>query len=260
MIASLPMYERPETAAANDRFWQAIRRNLCAGETPPPRALPQALSRGGDLWRQWLSPDLLLSQTCGFPYRARLHGKVALVGTPILGLPGLPPGYYCSVMLTRRADARTGLADFAEAVLAYNEPMSQSGWAAPQTEAERLGFAFTRTLQTGSHRASALAVADGRADIAAIDALTWKMIRRWDSCATSLSVIGETAPTPTLPYISARGADTGALLNAIGAALDGLDPGDRDILGLTGITFLGADRYLGIPTPPAPAAKSIDAP
>ena len=25
MIAALPMYDRPETAAANDRLWQAMR-------------------------------------------------------------------------------------------------------------------------------------------------------------------------------------------------------------------------------------------
>ena len=31
MIASLPMYDRPETAAANDRLWQGVRERLGQG-------------------------------------------------------------------------------------------------------------------------------------------------------------------------------------------------------------------------------------
>jgi hypothetical protein len=29
----------------------------------------------------WLSPELYLSQTCGLPYRAALHGQVQLIAT-----------------------------------------------------------------------------------------------------------------------------------------------------------------------------------
>ena len=62
MIASLPMYDRPETAAANDRLWQGVRTRLGEG--------PEHLVRAGDPWEHWQSPDLLLSQTCGLPFRS----------------------------------------------------------------------------------------------------------------------------------------------------------------------------------------------
>jgi hypothetical protein len=176
MIASLPMYDRPETAGANDRLWAGVARALAARGI----AAPAALDRTTGMWEAWLSPDLLLSQTCGLPYRTRLHGQVALVATPVYDLPGTPPGHYHSVLVARRDDARRRFADFDGATLAYNDADSQSGWAAPMGRGGRSRDRLRRTLATGAHRASARAVAEGTADIAAIDALTWRMIRRWD--------------------------------------------------------------------------------
>lgn len=244
-LASLPMYDRPETAAANDRFWQAIRNRLGHG--------PDTLTRTGELWDHWLSPDLLLSQTCGYPYRAKLHGQVTLIGTPDYGLPGCPPGHYCSVFVARANDHRTTPADFAEAPFAYNEPLSQSGWAAPQNHAASQGFTFTNTIQTGGHALSARAVAEGRADIAALDALTWALIQRHDPFATTLREIARTEPTPVLPYITALTRDPGPLFDAISAAIADLSPDDRDTLSLRGLVRLPADAYLAIPNPPPPA-------
>ena len=64
MIASLGMYDRTETAAANDRLWAGIRDGLRARGI----AAPEALTRGdGAYWPAWQAPDLVLSQTCGFP-------------------------------------------------------------------------------------------------------------------------------------------------------------------------------------------------
>ncbi|MEQ9260442.1 MAG: PhnD/SsuA/transferrin family substrate-binding protein [Roseovarius sp.] len=246
MIASLPMYDRPETRAANERYWQAIRAELGFG--------PEGLTHGGDLWAHWEAPDLLFSQTCGYPYRARLHGHVTLVGTPDYGLEGCGPGEYCSVFVVRADDPRTELADFAAARFAYNEPLSQSGWAAPQNHAAGLGFAFSNTQQTGGHRFSAEAVAEGRADIAAIDALTWRMIRRYDGFAADLRELAHTAPTPVLPYITRKGQPPEPLFAAIEAAIARLDEDTRQTLCLEGLVAIPAEAYLAIPNPPAPAS------
>ena len=120
MIASLPMYDRPETATANDRFWAAIRSALGFG--------PETLDRAIGLWEAWEHPELLLSQTCGLPYRAHLHGKVSLVGSPDYDLPGCPPGYYNSVLITR-TDQPGDFADLAPRRVAINQSHSQSGCA-----------------------------------------------------------------------------------------------------------------------------------
>jgi ABC-type phosphate/phosphonate transport system substrate-binding protein len=256
MIASLPMYDRPETAGANDSFWTGIARALAARGV----AAPTALDRTTGVWETWLSRDLVLSQTCGLPYRTRLHGQVALVATPVYDLPDTQPGHYYSVLVARRGDTRRRFADFHGATFAYNEAGSQSGWAAPMAEAAAAGIAFGRTQATGAHRASARAVAEGAADLAAIDALTWRMIRRWDDMAAGLKEVDTTAPTPALPWITAATRDPAPLVEALSEALADLSEDVRDTLGLTGAVRIPAADYLAIPNPPPPQARAAHAP
>ncbi|NNF24019.1 MAG: PhnD/SsuA/transferrin family substrate-binding protein [Rhodobacteraceae bacterium] len=249
MIASLPMYDRPETASANDRFWALIREGLGT-------KAPQNLTRDGDVWAQWESPELLLSQTCGLPFGQRLHGRVTLIGSPVHGGLDCPPGQYYSVLVVRTEDDRTNLEDFASARLGYNDELSQSGWAAPWSMAQQRGFAFERGLKTGSHRASARAVAEGRADIAAIDAVSWAMIKRWDGFASALREFGRSPPAPSLPFIAALGRDSEGLRSAITGAISRLEPADRDMLNLTGFTVLPAEEYMALAVPPRPPMDS----
>ncbi len=240
MIASLPMYDRPEIAAANDTLWAGIRQALGYG--------PQTLDRATPVWDVWQSPDLLMSQTCGFPYRTRLHGKVQLVGVPDYGLAHTPAGHYHSVFVVRHDDM-SELAHYAERTFALNDTLSQSGWIAPQLHARQLGFTFRKTMISGSHRESACAVASGRADIAAIDAVSWRLIQTHDGFANNLRVIGQTRPTPGLPLICARGRDATALFSAFCEAVDHLSPNHRKMLGLRGIVAISPDDYLSMPAP-----------
>jgi ABC-type phosphate/phosphonate transport system substrate-binding protein len=247
MIASLPMYDWPEVRAATDTYWQAIRAALGHG--------PADLTRGFDDYiGHWQRPDLLLSQTCGMPYRTRLHGQVTLVGTPDYGLPGCAPGHYCSVLVVNAQDDRAQLSDFTGDIFAYNEGGSQSGWAAPATHAAGRGLRLTRQLATGSHRASLRAVAEGRAAMAAIDAATWELAQQYDPASARLRVLERTAPTPGLPYITARGNDPAPLAAAISAAIASLDASTRAALMLRGVIQIPASTYLAVPTPPPPGA------
>jgi ABC-type phosphate/phosphonate transport system substrate-binding protein len=112
------------------------------------------------------------------------------------------------------------------------------------------GLILRGTLQTGSHRASAAAVADGRADYAAIDAVTWAMIARIDT--PDLHVIGHTAPTPALPFIAGLGTNAAIIFDALDTAIAALSQNDRDTLHLRGITRIPAADYLAVRVPPAP--------
>lgn len=249
MIASLPMYDLPDCRAANDRYWGLIRDGLRGAGI----AAPDTLSRGmPDFMAHWQRPDLVLSQTCGFPFRAVLQGRVTLIGTPDFGLEGCPPGYYQSVFVVRGDDARDGVMAFRDARFAYNEALSQSGWAAPQTHAAGLGFRFKLGVQTGGHALSACAVLEGRADIAAIDAMTWALLQRNDASMAGLRVVGRTEPTPCLPYIAALGAKHRLVFDAVAAAIAGVDAADRKTLGIKRILFIPAVAYLAVPTPAPP--------
>lgn len=248
MIACLPMYDRAETRAANDRLWTLSYEALCAAGI----SAPKRLSRSGDCWEIWQNPDLLLAQTCGLPFRACLHGKVTLVATPVHDLEGCPPGTYCSVIVANHSAKKTDLRDFQGACLAYNDPLSQSGWAAPSALAQRANIRFGAFLETGSHWASAKAVADGAADLAAIDAVTWGMILRYDDFARRLTVVTRTDPTPALPYICARGIDPAAVRHALALAIEALPKEDARRLRLFGLTNVPEEDYLAqaLPAPP----------
>jgi ABC-type phosphate/phosphonate transport system substrate-binding protein len=254
LVATLPMYDWPRVAGATDRFYAHVRDALRAGG----QDAPDALTREDSLWAQWESPGLVFGQTCGMPFRTHLHDKVALVGTPDFALPDAPPGYYYSVFVVRKG-REAPVEAFIDRTLAFNGQDSQSGWAAPQNHAAARGLMpFTHTLHTGAHRLSARAVADGRADIASIDAVTWRFLERLEPELTGqLSVIAQTDPTPGLPYICATGRDLTATRAAVAEAVTTLSAADRADLGLAGFVRIPLSAYLAVPTPPPP---SQDAP
>lgn len=245
--AALPMYARRETAPALDRIWGIIRDAIVARGAALAEDLPDALEAPERLDAHWRAPDLILSQACSLPFRTLLRGKVAYVTTLDYGLPGCPPGHYNSVILTRAGGA-------VEGVLACNSPGSQSGWAAA-AEAIAAGRAMARGhVATGAHLASVQAVAEGRADWAAVDAQSWRMIRRWEPVAGEVEERFRTAPTPGLPLICALGQDAVALAGAVEEAVHLLDAQSRELLGLYGACRLPEADYLALPVPEAPPA------
>lgn len=241
--AALPMYDWPEVRQATDRLWAALREGLHrAGVTGAPRAL----ERAAPAETLWTHPRLMLAQTCGLPFVRGLADRVTLLGAPDYGLPDLAPGYYDSVIVVRETDPRETLAAFRGASVAVNGIDSQSGHAALLHHvaplAARGGFFGTVHL-SGAHAASAAAVARGEADIAALDHVSWRLLRAHRSDAASLRVLMRTEPTPALPLIAARGTDAARHRGAIAEGIAALDGGARDALGLRGFRSFEPEDY-----------------
>lgn len=241
----LGMYDMPALQPVNDRFWALIRHHLGFG--------PNHLNRDRDFWEIWQDPDLVFAQTCGMPYRTRLHGAVNLVGTPDYDLPDCPAGHYCSVFIARKEDDRN-LDRLVEGTFAYNEALSQSGWAAPVTHLSQQNLMPQSLLETGGHALSAQAVAEGRADFASLDALTWLLLQEHTDLGGRLREEARTAPTPALPYITAKDQDPAQVAAAVASAINDLSLADRRALHLRGIINIPAGQYLSVPNPPAPQA------
>lgn len=243
MIAALPMYAFAWTAEAEARLWEGIAGRLREAGIDAPAHLSRV---EGDFLDHWTDPDLLLSQTCGRPYKRHLHGRVNLVGTPDFAVEDCPPGYYRSLVVARADDPRETLHDFATAVFAFNEAGSQSGYAALATEAPEV-LAGPR-LRTGGHRASVEAVGRGEADFASIDAVTFRLLSA-SSATEGLKVIHATTPRPGLPLITNLRQDPAPLHAAVSAAILALAPADRETLGLRGLVRIPAEDYLALPDP-----------
>lgn len=90
---------------------------------------------------------------------------------------------------------------------AYNGQDSMSGIIALTRDLEALGEGldiFSDRIESGSHRASIRAVAEGRADVCAIDCRSWALARCFEPAARDLVVVGWTARRKGLPYIASR--------------------------------------------------------
>lgn len=219
--ASLPMYLA--TPHHVEAFWDRLRVLLAAQGL---RRLPLHLSWPTELPIHWLDPGLLLSQACGYPLVTHLTGRVRLVGTFCYQVPG-SIGHLCRSQLVARAeDPNQSLADFRDGTVAYNSTDSQSGYnslramVAPLAEGGRF---FARAVASGSHLRSVEMVRDGLADIASIDCVSLAGIQaHWPDSSTGLRVIGQSAPYPGLPLITAAGTSDGdlaALRTGLGQAV-----------------------------------------
>ena len=245
MRASLPMYDRPATKDANQRFWNLIRSRLQdLGIDAPAR-----LSTNTEGAEFWTAKDMLFSQTCGMPYRTKLYDKVKIAGTPDYGIENCPPGYYRSVLIKHKSDPRSSLDEFSGKRVALNGFNSQSGFAALADAINNMDTRFSQCLVTGAHANSVAAVADGKADIAAIDIITWRLLAREKDVTEDVEVFAQTDPTPGLPFICNINICAKTVFMAVADAIKALSDSDRELLMLRDIVWINHDAYMSVPTP-----------
>lgn len=240
---AFPMYSlhRPDT----DAFLQAISERLAARGMSASVVWPQE-----PLLSHWQRDTLLLGQTCGFPLVTQLP-DVQTVGCFHYAAPGCDGYRYRSLLVTRRENARQTLADFRGRVVACNSVDSQSGYNALRIMvaplAERGAF-FSSVVLSGSHRQSLVAIAQDKADIAAIDCVTWALLQRHEpALLAGLVVIGLSPLAPGLPLISAKQTPTHTLVQ-LREVLSELvsDPRYRarcDALLITGFSPIAREAY-----------------
>lgn len=187
---------------------------------PDPATLPPDEL---DIQAVWKHPDLLFGQTCWGPMEVGLSPHVRVVGQPdYSAYEGGQGELYSSAIVMRGAGRSTDLpapADGAATIplddirgkrLAFNSHDSMSGLIGLTRDlaarAETPDGLFSELVETGAHRASVAAVAEGRADVAAIDCRSWALIRRFDRHAADVAVVGWTARRKGLPFITALGS------------------------------------------------------
>jgi ABC-type phosphate/phosphonate transport system substrate-binding protein len=249
-VATLPMYDFPEVAAANDALWQGIANGMRARAV----AAPDRLTRGRDLGALWRDPNHVFGQTCGYPYVTSLSEAVVLIATPEYSFPGCDGPMHRSFLVARENDPRRALDSFRGGVAAINSLDSNSGMnlfrasIAPVAAGRKF---FGDVVTTGSHRASLAAIADGFADLAAIDCVSFGLIKRFDPhLVARIAVVAESVASPGLPFIaSAKLPETAiaSIREALFAALS--DPKLSESLaelGIVGARVLPKRAYEGI--------------
>lgn len=203
MIVSLPMYN---VSPRLQREYEASLAQLLADagireETP--------VLREPELPALWHRPDLLLGQTCGYPYVSFLRGVVNLIATPCFDFPGCEGSDYSSVIVTRAVDGVGSLAEARGLTAAVNDRHSNSGMNVLRHAVAPLardGRFFGAVKWTGAHAASLRAVREGEADIAAIDCVTFGYLRQESpDSLQGIRVLQHSPSSPGLPLVAARG-------------------------------------------------------
>jgi ABC-type phosphate/phosphonate transport system substrate-binding protein len=246
-IASLPMYDWPEIRWANDALWSAIALRLAEAGMEVPSHLDRSRAHD-DVWRD---PDLILSQTCGFPFSTQLIGKACLVGTPVYAVEGCSGPFYSTVIVARKGDGNR-LSEFRGRRFAVNSEDSLSGHVALRVAMLEAGLdpAAVEWVATGSHRNSIRAVAAGEADIASIDAVCWALAKDYEGEAVAeLEVVTRTPLRPGLPLLTAlrEGGEVDKIRGAIREALaDPVSAAPRAALHLSGIAALADADYAAL--------------
>ena len=227
------MYDWPERRDEVDAEWAAIRDCLRAHGIDAPDRLTRDFS---DLHGLWRSPTLLFAQACWGPLQQGLLQHVQVIGQPdYSAFEGGQGALYSSAIVMRpRMDGHARPSSSLDGKmpgrteggvraptdgrpllplellrnqrLAYNSLDSMSGILAITRDLEAIGEGldiFSRRSESGGHRQSIVAVAEGKADVAAIDCRSWDLARRFEQCAAAVEVVGWTGQRKGLPYITA---------------------------------------------------------
>ena len=197
------MYDWPDVREATDSLWHNLALALRARGFDPPKRLDRRRP-DSSIWRD---PDLLIAQTCGYPYVTALQDHVRLVATPVYDVDGCSGPLYCSQIVVRVDENAQTLAELQGRRVAINNMESQSGFAAMHAAVSALEpkEPFFRAAElSGSHLNSMSAIAEGIADVAAIDTISWALARRYRPDVTErLKSIATTPMTPGLPLVTA---------------------------------------------------------
>jgi ABC-type phosphate/phosphonate transport system substrate-binding protein len=204
-IAALPMYDFPELRAAHDRFWTALAQRLQAlGVSSVPRQLTRGLSHR----EVWAHPGLFFGQACEYPVSRLFRGHLRIIATPRYAAPGCADTCYRSAIVVRTEDPAGQLEDLRHARGVVNEPDSNSGMnlfraaLAPLSSGSRF---FASLRFSGAHRKSMELVANGEADLTAVDCVTLAHLQTLQPELTSrLRVIDWTPTSPSLPFVTSQ--------------------------------------------------------
>jgi ABC-type phosphate/phosphonate transport system substrate-binding protein len=229
MLASLPMYDLPEIRPATDLFWENIAASY--GVEGP-------LTRGENWSAPWHDPNLLFSQTCGYPFTHGFAGKLTYLATPHYDADGCDGPNYCSIIFARTV---APLATFTGCTAAFNSSDSMSGYLALRLVFAPYPSVFESGIETGSHVASLAAVQRGMANVCAIDCVTVALLRKHRPAALEgLKEVARSPKVPGLPFVT-RSGDKARLQEALISAVQPQQPSDT--LLINGISILMPEDY-----------------
>lgn len=194
------MYCLPEMEAANLAFLAALRcrlrvRGIPAAETS---SHGNASDRGG--------PNILFTQTCGYPLFKHYREQYRLLATPNYAVPGCMGPNHRAFFMVRAGDPAKRLEDLRRRIFGCNSLLSNSGMNLPRLALARIAGGapfFSSIVLTGAHVTSLELLDQGSIDVCSIDNVTWGFFKRFrPRAAERYRILDETVSSPSLPFVT----------------------------------------------------------
>ena len=247
-VASLPMYDMPETRPAIDALWRGIAGHMARAGIAD---VPQALIHDQPIKPTWGHPDLFFSQACGYDLRHSFAEILQPLVTLCHDVPGCDGPTYSSLLVVPEASTARSVEDLRDQVCVINGRESHSGMSALRAKVaplSRNGRFFAEIKVSGAHVESLAAVRRGEADIAAIDCITFALVERYRPAALDgVRVLGATAQAPSPPYVTRVDTPDETVERMRAALVEAFEDADlataREAIFIGGVEVLLDDAY-----------------
>ena len=201
--ASLPMYNLPEMREVNARFWAALRGLLVEAGL---RKVPESLTFDRLPVPEQIGPEVLFSQTCGYPLETIFSGQAIRLGTPCYAVPGCDGPTHCGLFIVPAGSEARELHDLRGGVFLFNNRHSNSGMNLPRRALADIAngqLFFAKVIETGSHPGNLDRIARSEADATAVDNVTYAFWRRHrPEAARQVRILASTPPSPAIPFVT----------------------------------------------------------
>jgi len=155
----------------------------------------------------WSDNSLFMSQCCGYDIIHRYKHRLQVLATPWFNATGCSNGDYASTIVVPTDSAFDDVTDMVGKVAVINGPESHSGMNAllslVSSHCQSSRF-FAEIKISGSHNQSLALLREGKADIAAVDCITYELLGRYRPISIQgTRALGLTYPAPAPPYVTA---------------------------------------------------------
>jgi len=217
--ASLPMYNLPEMRPVNAQFWDALRGLLVEAGLDE---VPETLHFDRLSVPERIGPEVLFSQTCGYPLETIFSGQAARLGTPCYDAPSCDGASHCGLFVVPAGSKVRELRDLRGSTFLLNHRHSNSGMNLPRRALAEIAGGrplFAKVIETGSHPGNLDSIARAEADATAVDCVTfafWSHYR--PDAARQVRILARTPPSPAIPFVTSTATPT-ATVEVLRAAL-----------------------------------------
>ncbi len=226
-VAALPWYNFAATRPVLDAVWREVARQLQAdGITHVPECLDHSTPHNLLL----SNANLVLSQCCGPELFLPRAEHVVPVAAPVITTYAVTPGHYVSYIVVRRD------VELTHPRVAVNDLSSYSGHIAARRWLESQGLEYSIRV-SGSHAQSVLDIQSGRADLAAVDALSWRFLN-----TEGLYILDRSQPVLAPPFVTGRAS--GVSVDRLTDALDTAFAQFGEAIGISGAIAVTRSDYL----------------